>query len=208
MADINDLRNRTDIEQVRFQPHPPIPSHDVDMKHYHSAQAYMRFITKDGKVIEFKNHFLATNNSSHQDYLDEEIHRHGNLALSPASEDEVQAWKMRTDPKGTVAEELKNDPDFMATLRWEMENKVRREQGLPELPPLGDDGSLEKIEGVDGTRKENVITTPTAKVTLESLKEQAKANEGQPPKLTPVSTSELPQGGEGESNSPAAPVSK
>jgi hypothetical protein len=208
MAESNvDLRNRTDMEQVRFTPHPPIPSKEVDMKHYHSAQAYMRFITKDGKVIEFKHHFLATNNSSHQEYLDEEIQKHGNLALSYADPVEVGAWKMRVDPKGTVAEELKSDPDFMGQLRWEMENKVRREQGLQELPPLGGtDNSLEKIQGVDGEKKENVIITPTAKVTLESMQDKAKAMQGQPPKLTPAGTDKLPEGASGDSNSLGTPA--
>lgn len=196
MADPNDIRNRTDVEQVKFAPHPAIPFQEVPFKYYHSAQSYMKFINKDGTEMQFRNHFLATNNSAHQDYLDEEILRHQNLQLSYASQEEIEQFKFKMDPKGTVIEQIKEDPDAMAELKWEIENKVRRENGLPELPPLPgkkesgeprktkEQLDLEKIQSGHGTQVK-VIDTPTGKITLEDLKT---GNPG----IKPASTNSLP----------------
>lgn len=210
----------TDIEQSKFAPHKPIPVYEVEMKFYHSAQSFMQFINKDGSRIVFHNHFLATNNSAAQDYLDEEIQLHRNTQLSYASEEEVGLWRMSTDPRGTVAQELKNDKDFMAELEFEMENKVRRQHGLPELTrvvdiPEGIEDAM-KLAGVDPQRGVEVIKTPTAKVTLDrpqelSMKEKLAAMQGKdtthagaaatPEKLTPTGTDRLMPDAQGDSNS-------
>lgn len=228
MTDPINLNNRTEQEQKSFAPHPPIPVYEREMKFYHSAQSFMQFINKDGAKIVFQNHFLATNNSAAQDYLDEEIQKHQNPQLSYADELEVAGWKMRVDPKGTVAEELKNDPDFMEDLRFEIENKVRRENGLSELTREGKtesikDDSANKLAGVDGQNKsgpDTVIRTPTAKVTLDKVKDEpteeekllalkGKQHEGAPKgpnPITPAGTDKLMPDAQGDSNSPGTIV--
>lgn len=189
--------NRTDLEQVKFAPHPPIASHDVAFKYYHSAQSYMRFINKDGTVMEFKHHFLATNNSAHQDYLDEEILKHRNNQLSYASEEEIESYKFKIDPKGTVTQQIIDDPDAMAELKWRIENNVRKNNGLDLLPapegsgwdtPENDgDNDLAKIQGVDPSKGNQTVATPTGKITLDSLKPKG------PEPIVPSSTKSLPQ---------------
>lgn len=193
-----DIRNRTDVEQVKFAPHEAIEWEEVPFKYYHSAQSYMKFINKDGTEMQFRHHFLATNNSAHQDYLDEEIQRHGNTQLSYASQEEIERYKFAQDPKGTIIEQIKEDPDAMAELKWEIENKVRRENGLEELPPLAgmktrEELDLEKLKGVS-QGKGTEVKTPTGKVTLEDLKDKTQASDGVsgPGRLNVASTNSLP----------------
>lgn len=198
-----ELRNRTDVEQVKFAPHPPIPTVDVPFKYYHSAQAFMKFINKDGSEMIFRHHFFAANSSKAQDYLDEEINHHQNNQLSYASEEEITQHKMAIDPKGTITEQIVNDPDAFAELKWTIENKVRAENGLDPLPaPVGsnwgssaqegDFSDETKLKGVD-KQEGKIVQTSTGKVTLEELR--AHLNQGDNPGPTPVkpsSTNSLP----------------
>ena len=209
-----DIRNRTDVEQVKFAPHPNIPSKDVPFKYYHSAQAFMKFINKDGSEMIFRHHFFATNSSKAQEYLDEEINVHHNHQLSYASDDEITQHKMALDPKGTITEQIVNDPDAFAELKWTIENKVRAENGLEPLPPPvgsnwgntpfkdptdvhnpdGTDFSDEaKLGGVDGVKPgDKVVQTPTGKVTLDSLKTKVADGPKGPTPLNVSSTNSLP----------------
>lgn len=214
-------QSTTDIEQSKFAPHKPIPVHEVEMRFYHSAQSFMQFINHDGTRIVFHNHFLATNNSAAQDYLDYEIQVHRNEQLSYADEAEIGMWKMRTDPRGTVAEELRNDASFMDELKFEIENKVRRENGLPEIVRPGsieaENADQLKLAGVDHKQGAEVIRTPGATITPEkrpqelSMKEKLASMQGKdtthagasgsPEKLVPTGTDKLMPDAQGDSNS-------
>lgn len=215
-------QSHTDIEQSKFAPHKAIPIYEVEMKFYHSAQSFMQFINHDGTRIVFNHHFLATNNSAAQDYLDEEIQRHNNPQLSYADEVEIGQWKMRTDPRGTIQEELKNDQSFMDELKFEIENKVRRENGLPEITRPGSEDQQRanedqlKLAGVDRQQGPEVIKTSGATITPErsqepSMKEKLAAMQGKPnphagapgtpEKLVPTGTDKLMPDAQGDSNS-------
>lgn len=101
----------------------PMPATMADKsKCYFSTIDHTSFIRKDGKKITFINHFYETKLLFDQQYLDEEI-REGNRYVRYATSEETEVAHMRIDPRGTMADKLRNDPAFTQ----ELEDKIRAE---------------------------------------------------------------------------------
>lgn len=164
---------------VEFKPHPQIEDYTVEgFKYYHSGTQNFRMIRKDGKSIVFNQHFFESDQSGDIEYLDEEINKYRNIHLRYANENEIREAHYRKDPKKTILEEAKKDPDFINELKA---------QWLAELHAEQNGGHKTELPEPDkGANK--VVETGTAKVTLTPL-EVLKAH--QPAPLKPMNTGDV-----------------
>lgn len=141
MSDNEGLNNTK-----QFVPHPPIDEKVLDKKVcFSSTRPDFKMHRPDGKEINFNNNYFETDNSADAEYLDTEIVKHRNANIRRASDDEIRLARMRVDPKGTIEQELLDDPEAMARLQKAWEAKQR-----------GDSGA--GIQGVDGKENTGTVT--------------------------------------------------
>jgi hypothetical protein len=89
-------------------------------KFYYCPAPAASFHRTDGKRLGFVNQIYRTNIKEDQDYLDKEI-ASGNTYLQVADQNQVANFRMKTDPKSFIREQVE------AELRHELEAKIRRE---------------------------------------------------------------------------------
>jgi hypothetical protein len=75
----------------------------------------------DGKRLTFIHSIYATDELNDIEYLDAEV-RAGNPYMRLPTEQEIHTHKMRTDPRGTIANEL--TPQIEATIRARLEAEL------------------------------------------------------------------------------------
>lgn len=143
-------------------------------KYYYNTVSNVSMHRADGQRISFIFGIFKTNLKHDLEYLDGEIEAgHPNLRL--ATEQEVDAYKMRVDPRGTIKEQLLSDPQVMASLedkiRAEMEQKYAAGFGVG--MPINDD-SQQRIGGTESA--------------LSKLKEGIQTGTG---RLVPTSTADI-----------------
>jgi hypothetical protein len=90
--------------------------------HYVCPVASASMHTPDGTRISFLNGFYKTNIAHIVDYLESEIER-GHSYITHASEDEINSFRMRTNPKEVLAEQARQDLE--PKIRTELEIKIR-----------------------------------------------------------------------------------
>ena len=117
-----------------------------DYKYFFLARANASMHRKDGQRLAFMFKVLKTNNRYDIEYLQEEIAR-GHKELRVATPEEIEAYEMRMDPRGTIVKQLKNDPAFRdeyeKELRAELEAEIRAKLSTE------DEG---KVSGVDAAK--------------------------------------------------------
>lgn len=119
----------------------PFPTIQVnDYKYYYNTLANTCMHRQDGSKIAFINHVCKTNLKYDIIFLEHEIEQ-GHPTLRVASEQEIYQYKMTMDPKGTIREEMKSDPE----LRAELEAQIRAEI----LASMNGSIDQAKVEGID-----------------------------------------------------------
>jgi hypothetical protein len=169
------------------------------VKYYVCSMPTASLHRPDGKKITFINGFFKAELLEDQKYLDRQIETGafagGGVEVKHASQEQVDDWRMRTDPRGTirsqVKQELKSDP----ALRAEIEAQIRAELAGQKEP-----GSVEAAN-LDGAKLASTKTA--AEVIAERLgKEVVKSGSGtvvvdkplmesQAAPIKPVSTADL-----------------
>jgi hypothetical protein len=78
----------------------------------------------DGKRLAFVFGHLKTNDAFDVQYLNQEI-SNGNPFIRPATEQEINNYNMRVDPRGTMAKEM--TPDIETRIRQELKLELEKE---------------------------------------------------------------------------------
>jgi hypothetical protein len=86
----------------------PLPDKVVETKYYFYPLDSISMHRIDGKQLIFKYGICAAYLKADQDYLDREIAA-GNPYLVRATEDQIQHYKMRMDPKGTLETKVRDE---------------------------------------------------------------------------------------------------
>lgn len=174
----------------------PYPTQFVEeWRYYYCPVPNASMHRKDGKRLGFVNGVFATNIKADIDHLDAEI-ADGHPALRHATEAEIHGYKMFMDPKGTLRDQVLNDPTVRAQLEEELRGKLENEIRAKIAAEMGMDVPAAALsEGVMGAadasklagtsvldKLKNSIKTPTATIVPSS-----------PPGATikPVSTADI-----------------
>lgn len=180
----------------------PFPTAFTEWAYYYCPVPNASMHRKDGKRLGFINGVFATNIVADIQHLDAEI-ADGHPALRRATDQEVHSYKMFMDPKGTMKEQLLNDPSVRSQieeeLRAKLENEIRaklaREMGM-DVPPASVMGSVEgaadaaKLAGTDVLdRLKTAIKTPGGATIIPSSAPAAA--------IKPVSTADIASAAKG-----------
>ena len=115
---------------------PMKPVKAKEVKYYFCSALHHSMIRTDGKKLTFIWGVYRTDDKNDQKYLDEEIDG-GNFYVRYATEQEIETYNMRTDPRGTLTKTLK--PQIEQQVRQETLAHLRqqlvhaREKGLNQL---------------------------------------------------------------------------
>lgn len=139
-----------------------------DYKHYICSVPAASFHRTDGKKLAFVGGYLATNLTHDQQYLDDEIASGMNDYIRYARPEEIRAFEMKMDPRGTLTKEIRAEmePEIRARveadLRTELEAKIRAElaaggssfeEGKKETTPAPGSEDLSKVQGIDAATR-------------------------------------------------------
>lgn len=133
MSDNPLLLNPENITTDRVQPtaartaplsYEPLPDSEPS-RYYHCVMPSHHMIRHDGKKLAFLFGILETRDMGDIQYLDNEIAT-GNPYVVNASEEQIHAFKMRMNPKQTIAEELAPamEAELTARLRASVEARL------------------------------------------------------------------------------------
>lgn len=188
-----------------------LPADEGDVtKAYMCTMPVASMHREDGKRIGFMHGFYETNLVYDIKYLDNEIkHRHPHLRYATA--DEVRAHRMRTDPNGTIAAELrpKMEADIRASLEDEIMERMRQQGIDPEvLAKIEADMKPKNVDiNLDAQKLSGTTTLSDKLAALRSGKIEGAVKmatgvlmPAQRAPITPVSTANL-AGGAADSNS-------
>lgn len=181
-------------------------------KCYHCTVPNASTHRTDGKKLAFVHNFLRTNIAQDIAHLDHEI-AEGNQYFREATEQEIEQYDMRTDPRGTIAKSVRAEiePQLRAEIEQELRAKLEaqiraeqnKEQGKPELPP--DTAAKDRIAAAMANRQTAVDTAnaDAAKLSASDIASRIKRPEvahvpgatliHQPnkPPFTPVSSADI-----------------
>jgi hypothetical protein len=172
----------------------PYPIVKGNMKYYTCTERNASMHRPDGKKIAFIFMIAATDDVYDQQYLEHEIAT-GNQFLRHATPDEVDAYKMRIDPRGTIRQQVKSEleismrAELEAKIRAELENEYASSSSKQPVPVSGAQDEA-KISGTstaqDKLKALAALRTGTATITpLETPPSAA---------LKPVSTADIVDG--------------
>ncbi len=111
-----------------------------EIKYYAIAERAASMHREDGTRLAFMFGVLATRVRADIDYLEREIYN-GHALLSRATPEQIRNYKMSTDPRGTIAAEMR--PQIEASVRAELEGKIREEMSAG----AGFQSDTEKLQG-------------------------------------------------------------
>lgn len=164
--------NNLTPEQMQGMPQAkmtaPFPPIETDItKYYYNSLPNASMHRQDGQRILFINNVFKSHFEYDHKFLDGEI-KGGHPHLRMATEAEIQQYKMFLDPRGTIKEELKSDPE----LRSELEAKIRAEMlekhgiTIPADETVSTNISSERLAGTEGpmSRMANGIRTGNATI--------------------------------------------
>lgn len=175
MSDMNSSSPEINHGQLVAKLQAPFPVvHTATTKYYYNTVPNVSMHRADGQRIAFIFGIFKTNLKHDIEYLDAEIEAaHPNLRY--ATPQEIDAYKMRVDPRGTIKEQLLSDPEVMSSLedkiRAEMEEKYAN--GFT-VHKAGEDASQQNIAGTESA--------------LSKLKDGIQTGTG---RLVPVSSSDI-----------------
>lgn len=124
------------------------------MKYYWNTAGNTSMYRADGFRMIFNQGFYETNLLASQAYLDNEI-AEGHMHLRYASELEIDAYRMRVNPRQTIRDQVKQELE--ADLRVELEAKIRSElasggSSIERQEPQDTNKDEEKVQGTDSTQ--------------------------------------------------------
>lgn len=123
MSDINSNAPEMNHGQLVAKLQAPFPVvHTSTTKYYHNTVPNVSMHRADGQRISFIFGIFKTDLKHDIEYLDNEIES-GHPNLRAATAQEIDSYKMRVDPRGTIREQLLSDPEVMSSL----EDKIRAE---------------------------------------------------------------------------------
>ncbi|SRR6266436_4748342 len=141
-----------------------------EIKYYAIAERAASMHREDGTRLAFMFGVLATRVKADIDYLEREIYN-GHALLSRATPEQIRNYKMSTDPRGTIAAEMR--PQIEASVRAELEGKIRAEigagAGMSDTEKLQGTGEPETTEQRIA-RLRKTVSTGGATVTLKDAK--------------------------------------
>ena len=172
--DIRSDPNATRTNRVtpQQQPLPARPTKVV--KYYFCTRLHHQMHRTDGKTLRFDWGVYRTNDYFDQQYLDEEIFR-GNDYVREATQEEINAYNMRVDPKGSITREVTPliRQAFKEELRAKLQNmtaagmKAGLSQAQIEALLADDDTDVVgagTIQGVDAGEPGKVVQAGAAKL--------------------------------------------
>ena len=116
-------------------------------KYYICTISFASLHRYDGKKLPFVHGFLETSIKTDIEYLDKEISE-GNVYLRYATDEEIHASKMRRDPRGTIANEIREQVESEISAHYDAEIKALQD-ALASIETSSDE---QKLAGIDSAR--------------------------------------------------------
>lgn len=188
----NTFRNEVDGKIVTNTPPMSNDLADDGSLFYRSSRKNISMFRPDGKRIIFAGHFFEADIYSDQVYLEHEI-RQGHRDLRRANADETRQLLMEKNPREVISDELRHDPQFVASVENELIAKLIADGKLPADFQRGLLGGSEQPAG-ERLDEAKIASTETAQQKLERLRNGRTFDTPggvTVQKLNPVSTNDL-----------------
>lgn len=169
VAPLHKFRSTNEQGQVVESAKPLGTTIINDTKYYYCAIPNGSMHRPDGVRIGFVSHMFETNVLETQRYIDAEI-ADQHPYVREATADEVEAMKMKRDPRGTITSQVSDDIE--RKLRAEFEEEITKILNAPPGSAMASNLDDEKIKGISALRDrlahKEVVKSGTASVIMEA----------------------------------------
>lgn len=144
VAPLTHFKNRNEFGDV-VESFKQLPTQRGDLRYYYSTLSYCKLHRWDGTPLPFVNHIYETDVIASQQYIEQTVDETNGAYIRIATLEQIELHKMRTDPRGTITAQVRDQVEAETREKLEIELRAKIEQEI-----IGRLSSDAKLAGVDG----------------------------------------------------------